>query len=547
MTTKLQRRKIALVAAGAALALGLPLTSGFSAAGAPTPSPTDGPTQILRVDTPTKAARNKVAALGLDIAGTVGIESIDVIVETAADRTTLTRAGFSSRVVVQDVDAAERDRVKADKAYAAARPGGSTLPSGRTAYRTLADYGTEMAALAASYPTQARILTLNHQSLEGRSVEGIEISNGVTATDDGKPTYLLLGVHHAREWPSAELVTEFAYDLLQNAATPRIQSILDNVRVVIVPVVNPDGFQVSRGGAYELKRKNCRIADGQIPAAGACALRANKALGVDPNRNYGALWAGPGASPFTTDETYFGAGPFSEPETQNVRELISSRQVVTMISNHTYSALVLRQPGWLGAAVTPDDALMTSLGDQMAAQMGYQSIYGYELYSTSGTTDDWSYSATAGLGFTFEHGTQGFHPQFSTGVVAPYRGGTKKVPGGGVREAFLIAAESSANAARHSTIQGTAPAGVTLRIRKSFETEPWNWRLHFTDTLDSTLVVPASGSWTWHVNPSTRPAVVGAGGTEFWTLTCENPAGTVLEMHPVTVARGAVATENLTC
>ncbi len=544
----LQRRKVALVGAGAALVLGLPLAVGHSAAGAPKPTPPeDGPTQIVRVETPTRADRNKVADLGLDLAGTVGVDSIDVIVETSADRAALARAGFSGQVVVKDVKAAERERVAADKAYAAAKPGGSTLPSRRTAYRTLADYGTEMAALAASYPTQARMLTLNHDSLEGRDVQGIEISNGVNASDDGKPTYLLLGVHHAREWPSAELVTEFAYDLLQNAATTRIQNILDSVRVLIVPVVNPDGFQVSRGGAYELKRKNCRLTDGQFPADGACALRANRALGTDPNRNYGALWNGPGASPFPTDETYFGAGPFSEPETQNIRELISSRQVVTMISNHTYSALVLRPPGWNGAETPADDALMTSLGDQMAAQMSYQSIRGYELYNTSGTTEDWSYTATGGLGFTFEHGTQGFHPQFATGVVGPYSGGTRKMPGGGVREAFLIAAESSANAARHSVIEGTATPGVTLRLTKTFQTEPWNPALAFPDTLESTLVVPASGAWTWHVNPSTRPAVTAAGGTETWTLTCENPAGTVLDTQQVTVARGGTATENLAC
>ena len=46
-----------------------------------------------------------------------------------------------------------------------------------------------------------------------------------------------------------------------------------------------------------------------------------------------------------SDDTYRGDGPFSEPEVQNIRELISSRQVTNLITNHTYSNLVLRPPG----------------------------------------------------------------------------------------------------------------------------------------------------------------------------------------------------------
>ena len=40
----------------------------------------------------------------------------------------------------------------------------------------------------------------------------------------------------------------------------------------------------------------------------------------------------------------------------------------------------------------------------MAAENGYTSQKGFELYDTTGTTEDWSYFATGGLGFTFEIG-----------------------------------------------------------------------------------------------------------------------------------------------
>ena len=84
-----------------------------------------------------------------------------------------------------------------------------------------------------------------------------------------------------------------------------------------------------------------------------------------------------------------------------------------------------------------DDAVYTALGDAMAHQNGYTSQRGYQLYDTSGTTEDWSYNATGGLGYTFEIGCRGaptedpiheeaqctgnFHPTFAK-VVAESTG-----------------------------------------------------------------------------------------------------------------------------
>ena len=183
-----------------------------------------------------------------------------------------------------------------------------------------------------------------------------------------------------------------------------------------------------------------------------------------------------------------------------------------------------------------------ALGDQMAAQNGYPSQFGYQLYDTTGTTEDWSYYATGGLGFTFEHGASSFHPAFSN--VVNYYFGSGSTAGKGNREAYLIAAESTINPARHSVVTGTGPAGAVLRLKKSFNTKTWNGT-NVPDVLDTTMVVPAGGTYTWHTNPSTRPIVVQQGGTESWTLTCERPTGQVLETRSITVARGASITANL--
>ena len=194
--------------------------------------------------------------------------------------------------------------------------------------------------------------------------------------------------------------------------------------------------------------------------------------------------------------------------------------MTALITNHTFSNLVLRPPGLQANGLTPDEGIYKALGDAMAHENGYASQLSYQLYDTSGTTEDWSYFATGGLGFTVEIGPTAFHPPFAD-VVAEWRGTTPAadrddIDGGGNREAYYKAAEYAAAAAGHSRIVGTAPAGATLRLRKRFtsQTAPVldasgsaGKPLSFTDTLQTLLTVPANGRFTWHVNPSTRPRV----------------------------------------
>ena len=135
-----------------------------------------------------------------------------------------------------------------------------------------------------------KLFALSQRSLEGREILGVEITDNVASDSDGKPVFLLMGLHHAREWPSGEHAIEFAYDLVKNyGSNGRITDLLKKTRVIVVPVVNVDGFEQSRkwgdlvdvrevdngghrhdprepGNAY--KRKNCRVADGQSTPSG---------------------------------------------------------------------------------------------------------------------------------------------------------------------------------------------------------------------------------------------------------------------------------------
>ncbi|HEV2088235.1 MAG TPA: M14 family zinc carboxypeptidase, partial [Cryptosporangiaceae bacterium] len=493
--------------------------------------------QLVTVDTPTRADKVLLNRLGLDLTEHAGQDYVEVVLHTAADADALRAAGLTWTVRIPDLGLREGQINAANKAYADSVVT-SPLPSGRDTYRKLADYNDDLSELAAIRPDLVKRFALPHKSLEGKTIYGVEIAKNVAAPEDGRPVFAMFGLHHAREWPSGEHSIEFAYDLVKNyGRDARITNLLDKSRVLVVPVVNVDGFEksindgslvdlreVDEGGTVAIlgtpgnayKRKNCRIVDGLKPLAAECALLVSPGgygAGVDPNRNYGGYWGGPGASEVFADPTYRGAGPFSEPETQNIRELISGRQVTTLITNHTFSNLVLRPngvaPGTIGpdgrpVGDAPDEPALKALGAKMTAQNGYRNIHGWELYDTTGTTEDWSYNATGGFGYTFEIGPQEFHPPFPK-VIDEYLG-VGAYAGKGNREAYLIALENAVSTATHSVITGKAPAGATLRLKKTFATPTWAGAIQ--DTLDTTMLVGANGAYTWHVNPSTRPVVI---------------------------------------
>jgi len=539
--------------------------------------------QVVTVATPTRLARTRLQALGLDLAERGDGAGIDVVLHGAQDAAALVRAGLSWTVRVADLRRRAAANLLADRRYAARAPPRAPpragLPSGRTSYRHLADYEAELKALAARHPGLVKLVELPHRSLEGRSILGVEIARDVNV-QRGQPVFLQLGMHHAREWPAAEQPLEWAYDLVDRyGRDPEITQLVDATRTIVVPVVNPDGFNLSRewpvdlgtvvaaidlpaqlddllpipdplytaallgdagispapGTGFTYKRRNCRVQDGRDPAPGECESLANRRRGVDPNRNYGGFWGGPGAGFDVEGDTYRGAGPFSEPEVQNVRELVSANQVTTLITNHTYGNLILRAPGVASIRQTPDEALYKELGDAMAAKNGYKSEHGFELYDTSGTTEDWSYYATGGLGFTFEIGPDEFHPPYPE-MVAEY---------GRNREAYLVALRSTADSARHAVVDGRVRPGTVLRAHKELESRTLPVLLDlagttgpsipFHDVLDTTMTVGPSGRFAWHLNQSTRP---GAAAPEAWTVTCERPAGTVVTRGQLVIARG---------
>jgi hypothetical protein len=539
------------------------------------------PAQLVEVAIGDEADHQRLEATGLDVTHDHRIPGpgVDepgyakVVLYSPLERVRLMQAGFAPTTVIADMrgaDLADRTRElrAADVGIA------SALPSGRETYREPQDYAAELKALAEANPGLVRKVTLPLPSLEGRPIEGVEIAAGVNRSDDGRPVYVQLGLHHAREWPSGEFPLEFALDLVQrfNAGDDRVTPLLGRVRVVILPLMNPDGFAVSRAagpmpgadddddltiglalsdaGAY--KRKNCRPNAPGDPTP--CAARTSQ--GVDLNRNYGAFFGGDGSDGINrAAQNFRGAGPFSEPESEAFHRFSSGRQITNVISNHTFTdeGVFLRQPGFqadffpenaAGEDISPDEAGMKELGDAMGLATGWESALGWKLSDITGATEDWNYFAQGAFGYTPEGRGPNFHANYQDWVVAEYEG-KGALAGRGVREAFLLGAEQAANPRDHSVIAGRAPPGRVLRLTKRFDTRTSLEGIVVDDTLDTTLTVPGSGIYEWHVNPSKRPLFAEPG--EAWEMTCETPDGTVLDRVRVDVGRGRRVERSFAC
>lgn len=465
------------------------------------------------------------------------------------DRQRLHAAGFTDyEIVSADV---------VGEAAAALAPGGPvvSLPGpDRGTYRTLDEYNAEMKQLAEKNPGLVKLLKLPFETLEGRWVFGLEIAADVNDQSDGRPYFHVDGVHHAREWPAGEYPMILAHHLVEKfGKDERVTRLLRNVRVEIVPIVNPDGFDHSRDslvdaqgvGSYPLSllgmeaywRKNRRSFTG---ATVPVEQRNPDAYGVDPNRNYGFFWGDNegGSSGDRTSQTYRGEEPFSEAESQNIRDLVLSRQITGLITNHTSGRLVLRPWGHTSADA-PDEGRLRRLGDAMAEAMGgYTSQKGIGLYATTGTTDDWSYSATGGLGYTFEHETS-FHPPYADSVGRNYKG---------VMEAFMLGAEAAADPRHHAIIKGRIvdgngePVAGTIRLSKEFRTPLWDGnptgKKSVRERISVKFKTEADGTFELHVNPSTRPLIAASGGKESYGLGFVG--GGWATARRVTVTRGQV-------
>jgi carboxypeptidase T len=392
-------------------------------AGLLVPGTASAKTTLVEVQSTSHAVLNQLEALGLDVTYEGG-DRTELMLHGPEDEQILSDSGIAHKVLIEDMDGANDARLADEDAHQNRVDEGiaplSTLPTGRVAYRTLADINAELQQLATTYPDKVKLFTLNRTSLLGKTIYGVEVSHNV-AQNVGKPAFLLTGVHHAREWPTAEFTLEFVWDLLLHDGTDAdATNLLEKGKLIAVPVVNPDGYDLSRSLQNEQKRKNCRIAAGVIPTLADCTLAANANRGVDPNRNYLPFWGGPGSSTSATASNSRGEAPGSEPEIAGMIDLLNRNQITVGINNHTPDQRLLRAPSSSNEPdVVADEAAYQGLLERLSRNLPgwpagpWTDVY----YEASSTAEQQAYYGYGTFGFTPEatpgfSGTQTFHPPY---------------------------------------------------------------------------------------------------------------------------------------
>lgn len=142
----------------------------------------------------------------------------------------------------------------------------------------------------------------------GKSSEGRELT--VLRLGDGERHVLLVGAHHGREYISSALLMRMCEEYAGRAG---LRSLWRRVSLWFVPMLNPDGVEISIYGKSALTEKNKDF----VCILGDYATWKANARGVDLNRNYPCLFEKKRSTVLVpASEMYKGEKPASECEVQ---------------------------------------------------------------------------------------------------------------------------------------------------------------------------------------------------------------------------------------
>jgi hypothetical protein len=245
------------------------------------------------------------------------------------------------------------------------------------------------------------------QTDHGREYIALKVTDGARRVADGtRPAVLYVSTYHAREWISPEVNRRLLHWYIDqwNANDPEIRALLQTTELWFVLVHNPDGYEYTFD-VERLWRKNLHDNDGDS--------QITNADGVDPNRNHTEHWNydEEGSSSQFSSETYRGASPASENETQAMMSLYDKVPFLFTISYHSYGPLLLYTQGWQVLTPSADDPIYMALtgDDRHPAVEGFNPGVGADLYTTNGEYTDWAHGEEGTLAWTpeLEEGCEG--------------------------------------------------------------------------------------------------------------------------------------------
>lgn len=223
---------------------------------------------------------------------------------------------------------------------------------------------------------------------------------------EGERNVVYVGGTHGLEWLTSVLLLKFTENLAESYESDsslsgfRIKNILENIKLIIIPELNPDGIEIAIKGECacgEYREQNIEICKGDFSSWSA------NARGVDINHNFNADW-------YTLRELekeegieapspgrYGGLFPESEPETAAITRLCRRVPVEMLVTFHSQGEEIFYEYG----KNTPEKSL--HIARIFSALTDYTLVKNAGLYS-SGGLKDWFIEEFKRPGFTIEIG-----------------------------------------------------------------------------------------------------------------------------------------------
>lgn len=208
------------------------------------------------------------------------------------------------------------------------------------------------------------------ETIIGASVENRDIVAHYYGTGD---TELLFvgGIHGGYEWNTV-LVAYELMDYLE--AKPEV--IPENVRVTVIPVLNPDGLYKTVGSSERFTRAD-------VPTTEEATISGRyNANEVDLNRNFSCNWQS--TAVWRNQSVKAGGTAFSEPESQAIRDYVIANKPKAVVV--WYSAADGVFASSCDGNVLSETSALTNL---FASASGYPAYEKYDYYEITGDMTNW--------------------------------------------------------------------------------------------------------------------------------------------------------------
>lgn len=208
------------------------------------------------------------------------------------------------------------------------------------------------------------------QSVIGQSAGGEDIVAYHYGEGD---TELLLvgGIHGGYSW-NTSLLTHRIMDYLDENS----EVIPENVKVTVMPVLNPDGLK-------EVVGTTGRFSASDVPSDRSATVPGRfNGNGIDLNRNFDCNWQSTGL--WQDQEVDAGSEPFSEPETRAFRAYVRSNDPEGVVVY--YSAFGGVFSSSCGDGIMDETSVLTNT---YAESSNYPAYEEYDFYKITGDGADW--------------------------------------------------------------------------------------------------------------------------------------------------------------